>query len=68
MAFALAGNLSSPSVISFNIEITFATDGKKIRIPIAEILLCAAASDLARLKKHCDWTYRNAVLLPAFFL
>ena len=47
VAFALAGDLSSPSVISLNIEIAFAADGDKIRLPIAEVLLCAAASNLA---------------------
>ena len=62
--FALAGDLNSPSVISFNIEIAFAPDGEKIRLPIAEVLLRAAASDLTRLKKQRDWTSRNAVLLP----
>ena len=48
VAFALAGNLSSPSVISFNTEIAFSTDGEKIRIPISEVLLCAVADDLKR--------------------
>ena len=47
VAFALAGDLSSPSVISFIIEIAFATGGKKIRLPIAEVLLRAAAGNLA---------------------
>ena len=51
MAFALMGNLSSPSVISFNIEIAFATDGEKIRLPITEVLLRAVAGDLAQSKK-----------------
>ena len=50
-AFALAGNLGSPPVISFNLEITFAPEGEKIGLPITEVLLCAAAGDLARLKK-----------------
>ena len=67
MAFTLAGDLSSPSVISFNIKIAFATDGEKIRLPIAEVLLRAAAGNLALSKKHRDWTSRNAVLLPPFF-
>ena len=65
MDFALAGDLSSPSVISFKIDIAFAADGDKIRLPIAEVLLCAAAGDLARSKKHRDWTPQNAVLLPS---
>ena len=66
MDFALAGDLSSPSVIPFNIEIAFATDGEKICLPSAEVLLRAAAGDLARSKKQRDWTSRNAVLLPPF--
>ena len=64
VAFALAGDLSSPSVISFNIEIAFATDGEKIHLPITEVLLCAAAGDLVRSKKQHSWTSRNAVLFP----
>ena len=66
VAFALSGDLSSPSVISFNIESAFATDGKNIRLPIADVLLRAAAGDLARSNKQPDWTSRNAVLLPLF--
>ena len=66
MAFAFACNLGSPSVISFNIEIAFATDGEKIRLPIAEVLLCAAAGDIAQSKKQRNWTSHNAVLLPPF--
>ena len=54
MAFALAGNLSSPSVILFNINIVFATDSDKIRLPIAEVQICAAAGNLARSKKQRD--------------
>ena len=66
MAFSLAVNLSSPSVISFNVDITFAADGDKIHLLISEVLLRAAASDLARSKKQRYWTSRNAVLLPPF--
>ena len=44
--FSLSGDLSSPSVIDFNIEIAFAADGDKIRLPIAEVLLRAAAGNL----------------------
>ena len=32
--FALAGDLGSPSVISFNLEIAFAPEGEKIRLTI----------------------------------
>ena len=66
MAFAHAGALSSPSVISFNIDIDFAADGNKIRLPIAEVLLRTAAGNLARSKKQRYWTPHNAVLLPPF--
>ena len=66
--FALAGNLGSPSIISFNIEIAFAPDEEKIRLPIAEVLLRAAAGDLMRPKKQRDWPSRNAVLLPPSLL
>ena len=58
VAFALSGDLSSPSVILFNIKIAFAADRDNIRLPIVEVLLCT--------KKQRDWTSRNAVLLPPF--
>ena len=38
-------------------------DNGKIRLPITEVLLCAAAGNLVRLKKHQDWTPCNAVLI-----
>ena len=66
MAFAITVNLISASGISFNIQIPFAADDDKIHIPIVEVLLCAAASDLGQSKKQRDWTSRNAVLLPPF--
>ena len=66
MDFALAGDLSSPSVISFNIEIAFVTDGENIHLLIAEVLLRAAAGNLARSKKQRNWNSRNTVLLPPF--
>ena len=66
VAFALAGDLSSTSLISFNIKIAFATNNEKIRLPIAEVFLCVAAGNLARSKKQRDWTSRKAVLLPPF--
>ena len=66
IAFDLEGDLISSSVISLNIEITFAADGDKIRIPITEVLLCAANGDLTCSKKQRGWTPYNAVLLPPF--
>ena len=47
-------------------DINFSADVENIRLPIAEVLLCAAAGDLARSKKQQDWTPHNAVLLPPF--
>ena len=64
--FPLAGELGSHSVISFNPKIAFATDRKKICLPIAEVVLRAAAGDLAQSKKQRDWTSCNAVVLPPF--
>ena len=66
MVFALAGYLIPPPVIYLKIEIAFAVNGDNIRIPIAEVLLCAAASNLTRSKKQRDWTPRNTILLPPF--
>ena len=66
MAFDLAEDISSPSVVSLKIDIAFAADGDKICLLITEVLLHAAASDLARSKNQRDWTLRNAVLLPPF--
>ena len=66
MAFALAGSLNSPSVVSINMDIAFATDGEKIHLPITEVLLCDAAGDLARSKNQRDCTPSNAILLPQF--
>ena len=64
--FALAGSLDSPSVIFIDINILFAMDSDKIRLPITEVLLCAAATKLARPKKQQYWTPHNAALLPPF--
>ena len=68
VAFALAGDLISPPVVSLKIKITFAADGNKIRLMIAEVLLHAAAGNLAQSKKQRDWTPRNAVLLSPFLM
>ena len=65
-AFAFAGDLSSRSVILFNIKIAFAADGKKIRLLIVEVLFGAADGNLAQSKKQRNWTSCNAVLLPSF--
>ena len=52
VAFSLAGNLDSPSVVSIKMDIDFAADGDKIRLPITEVLLCAAAGDLTNSEKQ----------------
>ena len=47
-------------------DIAFAPDGDKIRLPIAEVLFRTAARNLARSNKQQYWMPRNAVLLPLF--
>ena len=66
VALSLAGYLSSPYFISIKMVITFAADSDNIHLPIAEVLLCTAAGDLARSKKQRDWTPHNAVILSPF--
>ena len=51
-AFALAVSLEAPKVASISVDITFAISGNKIRIPVTEVLLCAAVGNLARLKNR----------------
>ena len=50
--FYLAGNIDSPSMVSINMDITFATEGNKIRIPITEVFLRAAVGNLTRSKNQ----------------
>ena len=66
VAFGIEGYLSSPSVASVKIDIAFSADGDKIRLPIADFLLCTDAGNLARSKKQQYWTPRNAFLHPPF--
>ena len=61
--FTLAGDISSPSAIFLKIEIAFATDGKNIRLPVTEVLLHAAAGNLARSKNQRVWNPISAVLI-----
>ena len=44
----------------------FAIAGKKILLPIAYVLLCAAAENFTTSEKQRDWALLNAVLLPPF--
>ena len=52
--FTLEGSLDSPSVFFMDTTIAFATDGTKICLPITEVLICAAASDLMQSKRQQD--------------
>ena len=47
----MEGSLNSPSIVSIDINIAFATDGDNIRLPITEVILCAATGNLASSKK-----------------
>ena len=51
-----------------DVIIASAMDSNKIRLPISEVLLRAAAGDLARSKKQSYWTPLNAVLMEAEIL
>ena len=50
VAFSLVGNLDPPSLVSINIDIAFVAEGNKICLTITEVLLRAAAGDLAHSK------------------
>ena len=50
-AFELAGLLEALTVVSINDELTYARSGKKIRLPIAEVLFHAAIGNLSSSKK-----------------
>ena len=66
VAFALAEDLISPFIVSLKNYIALDADGDKICLLISKVLLCAATSNIKRLKKQRYWTPRNAVLLPPF--
>ena len=51
-AFSHAGSLEAPTVNYINVNIAFAIAGNRIWIPVTEVLLRAAVSDLARSKKR----------------
>ena len=53
-------------MVSINIERAFTGNGKKICLLTTDVLLRAAAGELAKSKNLQDWTARNAVLLPPF--
>ena len=49
--FSLTGSLDFPSVVLIDSDITFAIAGGNICLPIAKVLICASAGNLARSKK-----------------
>ena len=53
-AFFMKGSLNSPSIVSINVNIAFAMDGDKIRLPIAEVLLLSVVGNLVRSKNQRD--------------
>ena len=59
----MAGSLGSSAVVSIDADIAFTIAGNKIHLPISEVVLRAAAGDLARSKKQRDWALLNSVLL-----
>ena len=65
-AFALAGWIEAPAVVSINVNIAFVVAGNKIRIPVNNILLCVTVGDLDRSEKRRYCVVLNAVLLPSF--
>ena len=65
--FSLAGSLHSSYVVLIDVNIAFTMDGDKIRLPIAEVLLCAADGKLASSKTQVYSTPYTAVFLPPFF-
>ena len=55
-------------MVLIDIERTFSENGKNIRLLVTEVLLCAAASNLAKSKNLRDRTARNAVLFPPLLM
>ena len=63
-AFALAGSLEYPMVVSINTEHAFTRPDKNICLPVTEVLLFASVGYLVQLKKLKDWALPDAVILP----
>ena len=64
-AFALAGFLNAPTVVTIDDECNFAGTSDNIRLPTTEVLLCAAVGNLYKLEKLRNWEDMNTVLLPS---
>ena len=67
-AFDITLSLESPVVVSINTKRAFDSAGEHIRLPVTEVLLCAAVGNIARLKNLRDWALLNAVPLPPFLM
>ena len=65
-AFVLSGYLEVTTMVLIGVERAFMGDGKKIRLPTTEVLLCAAVGDLAKYKNLQDLTSVNPFLLRPF--
>ena len=65
-SFSLTGSLESPTVVSIDSKRAFTSAGKKIRLPVTEVLLRAAGDNLACLKNLRDLALSNTLLLPPF--
>ena len=65
-ALILVGYLEAPTAVLIDAEHAFAGYGKKIRIPMTDVLLRAAAANLDKSKKLRYWTSRNAILILPF--
>ena len=63
-AFALAGSLEYPMVVSINTEHAFTRSDKNICLPVTEVLLFASVGYLVQLKKLKDWALPDAATLP----
>ena len=62
----LEGYLEALAMVSIDIKHDFTGDGEKIRLLTTEVLLRAAAGELAKSKNIRNWTSMNVVVLPPF--
>ena len=62
----LEGYLEALAMVSIDIKHDFTGDGEKILLLTTEVLLRAAAGELAKSKNIRNWTSMNVVVLPPF--
>ena len=63
---SLAGSLESPTFVSTNNDIYSVNDSNNIRIPVTNVLLCAAVGNLSISKKKRYWVALNSMIIPKF--